>query len=107
MPYTFDHDAPYQSGSGTSYRAAIYVGPKRGDKTKQYLALLSKLGPLTDHEAAVKLNLPIQSVNSIRSGVMRPKRMWVQKMLLERIGPYGKSCSTWYLTAAGRQAVKA
>lgn len=90
MPYTTD-GVPYQSGSATSYDAAVSLAPTRAKKTARYLAALAD-GPLTDHEAAERIGVPLSSICSIRSSV---KAAIVREGA--RLGPYGKACATWRL----------
>jgi hypothetical protein len=53
-----------------SAEAARKAAEKRGEKSLQYLDLLSKVGEsgITDHEASRMLGLPLSSINSIRNG---------------------------------------
>src|SRR5688572_17593250 len=102
MPYV--QGLPFATGSQTSYKAARDAARSRGAKTARYLSLLSVKGPLTDHEAAAALTLPLSSINSIRNNTVDCGL--VERGTLERPSPYGKSCSTWALTTAGRRAVE-
>jgi len=96
---------PFARDSHTSWKAAESVATSRKTKGSRYLRLLAERGPQTDHEAASALVLPLQSINSIRNGLMMASL--VERGTEERASPYGKACSTWQLTAAGRAAVQA
>lgn len=104
MPYT-ESGLPFVSGSHESYRAAVKASATRGVKTAAYLRLLYQQGPLTDHEAAGALDLPLSSINSIRNGAMHSGL--VERGSTTRVSQYGSPCRTWYLTPAGIAAVKA
>jgi DNA-binding MarR family transcriptional regulator len=96
---------PFARGSHASYKAAVSVSLTRKTKTVRYLRHLSIHGPQTDHEAAAALALPLSSVCSIRNNVVDAGL--VERGTVERDSPYGRACSTWYLTPAGRLAVSA
>lgn len=99
VPYT-QEGLPFARRSHTSYKAAVSVIATRETKTRAYLRLLYRRGALTDHEAHAALDLPLQSICSIRNGVMTSGL--VRKGIEERVSPYGKDCATWMLTDAGR-----
>lgn len=72
MPYL--QTEPKLPFSGRSPRArhrsmqgAESVQGKRGEQTRRYCELLQTCGPLSDHAAALRLSLPLSSVNSIRN----------------------------------------
>lgn len=106
MPYTAD-GSPYASGphGETSHAAAIAADAKREHKGRIYLKLLYTRGPLTDHEAAEALGLPLSSINSTRNGVMA--YALVQRGDTQRVSPYGHPAWTWTITEAGRASVRA
>ena len=103
MPYT-EVGLPFASGSHESYQAAVQAGATRQTKTSAYLKLLAKRGPLTDHEAAAALRLPLSSINSIRNGAITCGL--VEKGSTTAKSPYGKACRKWYLTSQGLAAVQ-
>jgi hypothetical protein len=103
MPFTQD-GLPFARGSHTSQKAAVAASARRGPKTARYLRLLAEKGARTDHEAAGALNLPLSSICSIRNSAVDCGL--VARGAEERPSPYGKACSTWLLTAAGRSAVQ-
>lgn len=61
---------PFAKGSHESYVAAVRAAETRETKTRAYLRLLARRGPLTDHEARASLGYPLSSVNSIRNGAI-------------------------------------
>jgi hypothetical protein len=104
MSYTSE-GLPFASGSHESYQAAVKASATRQTKTRAYLTLLFRRGPLTDHDARAALTLPLSSICSIRNGVM--KAGLVERTELVRVSEYGAPCRCWYLTTAGVAAVKA
>lgn len=104
MPYT-EQGLPFVAGSHESYRAAVKATASRETKTKAYLRLLYRRGPLTDHEARAALDLPLSSICSIRNGAKSAGL--IEKTELTRTSEYGSPCRCWYLSAAGIAAVKA
>lgn len=103
MPYT-EMSLPFAKGSHTSRKAAVAASASRQTKTARYLRHLAKAGPQTDWEASIALGLPLSSICSIRNGAIQCGL--VERGSTERPSPYGKACSVWYLTVAGRLAVK-
>lgn len=103
MPYT-EQGLPFASGSRTSRKAAVAASATRQTKTARYLKHLAKAGPQTDWEASIALSLPLSSICSIRNGAIDDG--YVERGTTERPSPYGKACSVWFLTVAGRLAVK-
>lgn len=108
MPYT-QQGIPFRSGAGahTSHKAARRAAADRPTKTRAYLRLLARRGPLTDHEARMGLGYQsLSTICSIRNGALNCGL--VKRGLETRPSPYGgNDCWTWELTAAGRQAVQA
>ena len=104
-------DRPDQSAPGrthaeptkTELDAALSLVGKSGIDRVAYLEKLVDAGfhGLTDHEAAMQLDLPISSINGRRnelgSHVERSKR--------SRIGPYGKPNGVYVATERGRRWV--
>jgi hypothetical protein len=104
MPYT-NSGLPFAADSHESYVAAVKASATRETKTKAYLRLLAKMGPLTDHEARAALTLPLSSINSIRANCIHCGL--VEKGSTTRPSPYGGSaCRVWCLTRAGRAVVE-
>lgn len=103
MPYTLTGSLPFAKDSETSYRAALKQVGTRGAKTQAYLRLLAREGPLTDHQSAAFLKLPLSSICSIRNNAVGC--LLVEKGSTKRPGPHGCDCSVWFLTAAGRHVV--
>lgn len=104
MAYTAQ-SLPFAAGSHESHQAAVRAAETRGDKTRAYLRLLARRGPLTDHEVRTSTGWPLSSVNSIRNGAM--KCGLVEKGDYAKTGPYERACRVWQLTDAGRVAVEA
>lgn len=104
MPHT-DTGLPFASGSHESYMGAVNAQKGRGQKTVQYLHLLSRRGPTTDHEAAQILKLQISSICSIRNGAIHAGL--VEKGSTTKRSPYGGNrCRCWLLSRAGVAAVR-
>lgn len=104
MPHT-QEGLPFARGSHTSHKAAVSAAANRKTKTARYLKHLAKVGPQTDWEASVALGLPLSSICSIRNNSIHCGL--VDRGSTERPSPFGKACSVWYLTIAGRLAIKA
>lgn len=104
MPY-IEQGLPFAARSHTSRKAAVAAAASRQTKTQRYLRHLAKAGPQTDWEASIALGLPLSSICSIRNGAIHCDL--VERGSTERPSPFGKACSVWYLTVAGRLAVKA
>lgn len=106
MPYTAEGSAyaPGEHGE-TSHAAALHADRSREHKGRLYLKLLYTRGPLTDHEAAAALGLPLSSINSTRNGVM--VYHLAQRGAVQRTSPYGQAAWTWEITDAGRAVVAA
>lgn len=105
MPYT-DAGLPFASGSHESHQAAVKASASRETKTRAYLRLLYRRGPLTDHEARAALGLPLSSICSIRNGAIHAGL--VDKGETTRPSPFGgNACRVWVLNSAGRAAVAA
>ena len=93
----------FAAGSHTSWKAAVASDKRRGAKMRAYLCLLGSRGPVTDHEAAHALTLPLSSICSIRNGAMTAQL--VTKAFETRMGPYGHENQVWDLTREGQAAV--
>lgn len=102
MPFT-QSGLPFAPGSHTSFKAADSLDLRRRSRNTQQLMRLLANGPATDHELAAALRLPLQSICSLRNGVMQAGL--VERRAEIKVGPHGKDCSTWGLTAAGDAAV--
>jgi hypothetical protein len=105
MPIDPQTGLPFARDSHESHRAAVKASATRATKTRAYLKLLYARGPLTDHEAAAAMALPLSSINSIRNGVVTSGL--VEKTEIVRTSSYGQPCRCWYLSAAGSKAVAA
>jgi hypothetical protein len=101
MAYT-SQSLPFAAGSHESYQAAVRAEATRETKTRAYIRLLARRGPLTDHEARASLGLPLSSICSIRNGTV--KCGLVEKGGYAKQGPYDRACRVWQLTDAGRAA---
>ena len=105
MPYDTQTGLPFASGSHESWSAAVKASATRETKTRAYLQLLRKRGPLTDDEVARATRWPRSSVCSIRNGAV--KCGLVEKGFTTRESQYGVQCRTWCITKAGKAAVAA
>lgn len=108
MPYTAK-DSPYAPGPNgeTSHAAAKVADAKREQRSRLYLKLLLRLGPLTDHQVHAAFAWPISSVNSLRGGLMLRAVPLVERGAEQRRTPHGHLAWVWQLTEAGRVAVQA
>jgi hypothetical protein len=106
MPYTSD-GSPYAPGEHgeTSHAAATHADASREHKGRVYLKVLYTRGPLTDHEAAEALHVPLSSINSTRNAVM--VYHLVKRGTVQRTSLYGHQAWTWEITDVGRAAVAA
>jgi hypothetical protein len=90
MPYA--QGLPFARDSHTSYKSAVEqsCNPQRGAKLLILLIAYRNAGDhgLTDHEAATRCNLPVQSITSLRNALMEDG---VVGKAGERVGPYGKA----------------
>jgi hypothetical protein len=102
MPHT-QSGLPFAKGSHTSFKAADSQDLRRRSKNTRQLVRILASGPATDHELASALRLPLQSICSLRNGVVHAGL--VERRAEIKSGPYGKDCTTWGLTAAGYAAV--
>jgi len=91
MPHT-DAGLPFAPNSHTSYKAALHAEPGRELKKAKYLRCLQEYGPLSDHQAAELLRLPLSSICSIRNGVRA-------QLVKNGTGtsPYGRTVDLWRL----------
>jgi hypothetical protein len=103
MPTTLQGSL-FAAGSHTSWKAAVNSDKRRGAKMRAYLCLLGSRGPVTDHEAAHALTLPLSSICSIRNGAITAQL--VTKGFTTRTGPHGHQNATWDLTREGQAAVR-
>lgn len=103
MPYT-EQSLPFARDSHESHSAAVRAAATRETKTRAYIRLLAKRGPLTDHEARAAMGWPLSSVCSIRNGAITCGL--VEKGGYAKQGPYDRACRVWQLTDAGRAAVE-
>jgi hypothetical protein len=90
---------PFASGSHESFQAARRASLTRAAKSRAYLRLLFRRGPLTDPEVSAETHWPRSSVCSIRNGVMAAGL--VEKTGLTRASEYGTQCRAFTLTSAG------
>jgi hypothetical protein len=97
MPYTeqglpFSGRAPISRHAGQ--KAAESLAPTRGEKTRRMLAFFRKVHAATDHQLSDELRLPLQSICSLRNGL-------VDRGLVEAFstcrGRYGKNVTIWRL----------
>lgn len=87
MGYT-EQGLPFQSTSQASYRGAVHAALMRGVKTQRLLDAYADAGTrgLTDAEASHATGLPVQSVCSLRNGLMNCA---VVRRAGDRLGPWG------------------
>lgn len=93
MPYLDDAPRlPFAPRSHTSYKAAQAAQRGHGEKTLNYLRLLQEHAPLSDHQAAELLGVPLSSICSIRN---------IVKDKLQKDGtamsPYNRIVDCWRL----------
>lgn len=102
MPWT-QSGLPFARGSHTSFKAADSIDLRRRSQNTQALMRILACAPATDHELAAGLRLPLQSICSLRNGVVHAGL--VERRAQIKVGPHGKDCATWGLTVAGYAAV--
>lgn len=78
-----------------SYEGARRAEPRAGSQCFRLLQAYRDHGPLTDHEAADLLVLPLATINARRAELV--KRGWVQARGT-KLGPYGTSNTLWGLS---------
>jgi hypothetical protein len=91
MPYLDSEPRlPFAPNSHTSYCAAKAAQRGRGEKTEKYLRCLQEYGPISDHQAADLLKLPLSSICSIRNSCR-------EKLVKDGTGtsPYGRTVDLW------------
>ncbi len=99
MPHVSDYPRlPFQ-GSVTvsrhcSWAGAVRAIPRAGSQALRLLEIYRDRGPLTDHESADALGLPLATINARRSYLI--KRGWVQAKGT-KYGPYGTANTIWGL----------
>ncbi len=87
-----------------SYVAAEAVAATRGTKTRWYVAyLFDRPAGAMDHQAARALHMPRSSICSIRNPLMTAGLVEARS---RDTGRYGKPCTRWALTLAGRAAAR-
>lgn len=104
MPYTGTTPSlPFQGSEPIarecSRQAAIAKAPRFGAKSFVYLKWLDRVGHATDAGAAEGLDLPLQSICSIRNALIA--RGYVRS-IGKQVGQYGLSVTVYELTAVGR-----
>jgi hypothetical protein len=106
MAYTARGSA-YTTGPNqeTSHAAATHTDQSREHRGRMYLKLLYARGPLTDHEAARLLGMPLSAINSTRNATIVYEL--VERGHDKRITEYGQAAWTWRLTIAGKASVVA
>lgn len=85
------------SGSGpisrhNSYKGAVQASRTRASKTDRYYRWLCDVWSATDQSAADALNLPLQSICSIRNGLLKRGKV---RAAGSRKGRYGCSVTIW------------
>lgn len=77
-----------------SYEGARRAEPRAGSQCFRLLQAYRDQGPLTDHEAAATLGLPLATINARRASLI--KGDWVQARGT-KTGPYGTPNTLWGL----------
>ena len=106
MPFTRDsYQLPFSGRTPqsrqNSYRAAIAQRSTRGTKKCRMLAYIREHGEATDQELAEGLDLPLQSICSLRCSL---RDQGLVRHVGNAVGIYGKTVSVWGpVETAGRE----
>ena len=62
---------PFAAGSETSREGAMQAQPRAGSQAQRLLDLYKAYGPLTDHQASERLQLPLATICARRNWLIR------------------------------------